>query len=45
MPWFSTLGIPGTPTCELFIGGMMMYGIRPGSDLFSSRGDLVWITY
>jgi len=37
-----TLGIPGSGTTALLLGGLMMWGLRPGPLLFTSNPDFVW---
>jgi len=37
-----TLGIPGSPTTALFLGGMVMWGLVPGPMLFIEQPDFVW---
>ena len=37
-----TLGIPGSPTTALFLGGMVMWGLVPGPMLFIVQPDFVW---
>lgn len=37
-----TLGIPAGATSAVFLGALMMYGISPGSNLFETKGDMVW---
>jgi len=37
-----TLGIPGSPTTAILLGGMIIWGLRPGPLLFSERPDFVW---
>ncbi len=37
-----TLGIPGSPTTALLLGGMVMWGLMPGPMLFIERPDFVW---
>lgn len=37
-----TLGIPGSPTTALLLGGMVMWGLMPGPMLFADRSDFVW---
>ena len=44
IPTFA-LGIPGTSSCAIFLGGLIMYGIRPGPELFSQHGSLVWAIF
>jgi putative tricarboxylic transport membrane protein len=41
IPLFS-LGIPGTGSLAIQMGGMMMYGITPGPFLFRDNPSLVW---
>ncbi len=37
-----TLGIPGSPTTAILLGGMVIWGLRPGPLLFADRPDFVW---
>ena len=37
-------GIPGSAATAVFIGGLLMHGLRPGPDLFNPQAEL-WITY
>jgi putative tricarboxylic transport membrane protein len=37
-----TLGIPGSPTTALLLGGMVMWGLLPGPMLFAEQSDFVW---
>ncbi len=37
-----TLGIPGSPTTAILLGGMIIWGLRPGPLLFSESPDFVW---
>ncbi|MEX5729759.1 putative tricarboxylic transport membrane protein [Rhodovulum iodosum] len=37
-----TLGIPGSPTTALLLGGMVMWGLVPGPMLFIESPDFVW---
>lgn len=37
-----TLGIPGSPTTAILLGGMVIWGLEPGPRLFSSNPDFVW---
>ncbi|MGC9419800.1 MAG: tripartite tricarboxylate transporter permease [Rhodovulum sp.] len=37
-----TLGIPGSPTTALLLGGMVMWGLVPGPMLFIEDPDFVW---
>jgi len=37
-----TLGIPGSPTTAILLGGMIIWGLRPGPLLFRDHPDFVW---
>ncbi len=37
-----TLGIPGSPTTAILLGGMIIWGLRPGPLLFTEHADFVW---
>jgi putative tricarboxylic transport membrane protein len=37
-----TLGIPGSGTTAILLGGLMMWGLRPGPLLFEKNPDFVW---
>lgn len=37
-----TLSIPGSPTAAVLLGGLLIHGIFPGSDLFEKHPDVVW---
>lgn len=37
-----TLGIPGSPTAAVLLGGLLINGLFPGPDLFSSHADVTW---
>ncbi len=37
-----TLGIPGSGTTAVMLGGLMMWGLRPGPLLFEKNPDFVW---
>jgi putative tricarboxylic transport membrane protein len=37
-----TLGIPGSATTAIMLGGLMMWGLRPGPLLFEKNPDFVW---
>lgn len=37
-----TLGIPGSPTTAILLGGMVIWGLEPGPMLFVNHQDLVW---
>lgn len=36
------LGIPGSPTAAVLLGGLMMWGLQPGPLLFVEQKDFVW---
>ncbi len=37
-----TLSIPGSPTAAVLLGGLLIHGIFPGSDLFERHPDVIW---
>ena len=37
-----TLGIPGSATTAIMLGGLMMWGLRPGPLLFQKNPEFVW---
>ena len=37
-----TLGIPGSPTTAVLLGGMIIWGLTPGPMMFLQQGDFVW---
>jgi len=37
-----TLGIPGSPTTAILLGGMVMWGLDPGPLLFVDHTEFVW---
>lgn len=37
-----TLGIPGSPTTAILLGGMIIWGLRPGPLLFTESPEFVW---
>jgi putative tricarboxylic transport membrane protein len=37
-----TLSIPGSPTAAVLLGGLLIHGIFPGSDLFESHPEVAW---
>ncbi|MBA4422559.1 MAG: tricarboxylate transporter [Syntrophus sp. (in: bacteria)] len=37
-----TLGIPGSPTMAVIMGGLMIFGLQPGPMLFKEHADFVW---
>jgi putative tricarboxylic transport membrane protein len=37
-----TLGIPGSPTTAILLGGMVIWGLVPGPRLFTDQTEFVW---
>lgn len=37
-----TLGIPGSPTTAVLLGGMVIWGLTPGPRLFIDESEFVW---
>jgi putative tricarboxylic transport membrane protein len=37
-----TLGIPGSPTAAVMLGGLIIWGLQPGPLLFQEKPDFVW---
>jgi putative tricarboxylic transport membrane protein len=37
-----TLGIPGSPTAAVLLGGLLIWGLQPGPLLFFEHKDFVW---
>ncbi|WP_088347564.1 MULTISPECIES: tripartite tricarboxylate transporter permease [Rhodomicrobium] len=37
-----TLGIPGSPTAAVLLGGLMIWGLQPGPMLFIEQKEFVW---
>jgi putative tricarboxylic transport membrane protein len=37
-----TLGIPGSPTAAVMLGGLFIWGLTPGPTLFIEQRDFVW---
>jgi putative tricarboxylic transport membrane protein len=37
-----TLGIPGSPTAAVLLGGLVTWGLMPGPQLFVEQKDFVW---
>ncbi len=37
-----TLSIPGSPTAAVLLGGLLIHGIFPGSDIFDKHPQVVW---
>jgi len=36
------LGVPGSPTAAVLLGGLIMWGLQPGPMLFVEQKDFVW---
>jgi putative tricarboxylic transport membrane protein len=36
------LGVPGSGTTAIILGALIMFGIRPGPELFDKNAELVW---
>jgi putative tricarboxylic transport membrane protein len=36
-----TLGIPGSPTAAVMLGGLLIWGLQPGPMLFKEQPDFV----
>jgi putative tricarboxylic transport membrane protein len=41
VPLFA-LGIPGSPTVAILVGGFLLQGITPGPQLFTEHPDVIW---
>ena len=37
-----SLGVPGSGTTAVILGALIMFGLRPGPELFVTNADLVW---
>jgi putative tricarboxylic transport membrane protein len=37
-----TLGIPGSPTAAVLLGGLLIWGLQPGPMLFVEQKEFVW---
>jgi putative tricarboxylic transport membrane protein len=37
-----TLGIPGSPTAAVLLGGLLIWGLQPGPLLFTEQKEFVW---
>ena len=37
-----TLGVPGSPTAAVLLGGLIMWGLQPGPMLFVEQKEFVW---
>lgn len=40
-----TLGIPGSATTAVMMGGLLMIGLQPGPLLFVNNGDFIWSVF
>ncbi|MDZ5699707.1 tripartite tricarboxylate transporter permease [Chelativorans sp. M5D2P16] len=40
-----TLGIPGSATTAVMMGGLLMLGLQPGPLLFVNNGDFIWTVF
>ncbi len=41
VPMFA-LGVPGSGTTAVMLGALIMFGIRPGPEMFTKNSELVW---
>jgi putative tricarboxylic transport membrane protein len=37
-----TLGVPGSPTAAVMLGGLFIWGLQPGPMLFTEKPDFIW---
>jgi putative tricarboxylic transport membrane protein len=37
-----SLGVPGSGTTAVILGALIMYGVRPGPEMFTTNATLVW---
>jgi putative tricarboxylic transport membrane protein len=37
-----SLGVPGSGTTAIILGALIMFGLRPGPELFQNNSELVW---
>jgi putative tricarboxylic transport membrane protein len=37
-----SLGVPGSGTTAIILGALIMFGLRPGPELFQNNAELVW---
>ena len=37
-----TLGVPGSPTAAVLLGGLLIWGLQPGPLLFQEQAEFVW---
>src|SRR3990172_1846840 len=42
LPPMMRLGVPGSPTAAVLLGGLMIWGLQPGPLLFIEQKDFVW---
>ena len=40
-----TLGIPGSATAAVLLGALMLHGLRPGTQLFTTNADVLYAMY
>jgi len=38
-----TLGVPGSPPAAIIYGTLLLHGLSPGPELFTSRGDITYV--
>ena len=38
----SSLGVPGSPTAAVLLGGLLIWGLQPGPLLFVEQKEFVW---
>ena len=37
-----SLGVPGSPTAAVLLGGLLIWGLQPGPMLFIEQKEFVW---
>jgi putative tricarboxylic transport membrane protein len=37
-----SLGVPGSGTTAIILGALIMFGVRPGPEMFTTNAELVW---
>ena len=37
-----SLGVPGSPTAAVLLGGLLIWGLQPGPLLFVEQKEFVW---
>ena len=37
-----TLSIPGSPTAAVLLGGLLIHGLFPGTDIFTKNPEVIW---